>query len=390
MKKKAQFLVAGLAAITAGLFVHGSAFAAQSVTVLESEDDVRLAEALVNHTNISNIGYMENGPQPYEDNEVLVISDGNRPDTLEFDCSDGNPLAGIKDWSLLSRNTSTTSFFSDINYVRLCDATDVDWDELAKFESLADIMISEIDNPDELSNHDLMELRDEVATKPVVDISGISKLTNLEIVRIIGVPLGSLQTLPQLPHLNEAVLMADGITDISGIGDMGNPFDHNIGTLYTYNNIVDAQPLMDYCLEHNICSSDDWASFAYSGHLTKIWGSKANIETSSEVVEIPAHIQGLIKGIMSNAYVNYADEGFITTVGLDYTLGESTAKLDLSASKHILRIANPFGNEDWFVVEFTYKGQENPDTADSFNLGWVIGIAAAILASASFVVRSRR
>jgi hypothetical protein len=171
---------------------------------------------------------------------------------------------------------------------------------------------------------------------------------------------------------------------------MGNPLEYSIGTLYTFNNIVDARPLMDYCLEYNICSSDDWATFAYSGYLTTIWGSKANIETSSETVEIPVHIQGLIKAMMNETHFDYADEGFFTMEGLDYTLGESTAKLDLSASKHILRIANPFDDEDWFVVEFTYKGQENPDTADSFNLGWVIGIAAAILTSASFTIRSRR
>ncbi len=385
MKKKSLFLAASVAAVSAGALVNGSAFAAQQTIILETEDAIKIAQAIDGHSNITNVSYTDSAPYPHIGEPALIVGDGEMPTALTFDCSDGDPLAGVTDYSLL-----THTLFSDIESIKLCSADSVDWESLSQMPGLYSLSISPIDNPGDMSPEEYVELRDEVAGQPIVDITGIEKMTNLEYLTIVGIPLGNLQTIPQLSNINSTFLYSDAITDVSGLMDMPNLGQQAyFRYLYRYNNIEDISPLMDYCMEYRNCDKEDWKELAEDDYVffNMIRGNRTIIETKSETEDIPAHILGIIE-----AYFESDDyDTYVKTEGLSYTFGESKVKLDTSASTHVLKI-NGTDDDEIISVEYKYSKPEekNPDTGDHSIMGWAFGIAAAIFAGAGVAIRSRR
>ena len=380
MRKKDLFLAASAAAVSASFMASGSAFAIQATIPLESANDTKLAEALVNHSNISNLSIAEHAPAPNQDKQAIVVSDGDLPTSLVFDCTDGNPTEGVSDFSLMGR---MNGFFDNLATIRICDEsanTSIDFGTLPT--TLTSLTVGDVNK-----SYNVAPVSDSTLPK------NISTLTNLVSVRLSGVQVGSLDGFKNMTRLSELVINNGGLKNINALANFASvPNGINLKGNYIEN--IDV--LVTVCMNAGHCSTSDWdAVYGNQRYLNAISENVTYISMDGDTANIPEYFTALYSKFSGydDAYKNY-----VTAEGLelndDYTItltGGNEGTLTIkdpgvtTRNKYTLIFEKKMDDDSG-----TTDGSDNPDTGDSFNLGWAMGIAAAILVTGSFVVRSRR
>jgi hypothetical protein len=390
MKKKALFLAAATAAVIGGGIFANPANAAEAGHMNKSNTDEVLLDALMNHATIS----MKDGELP------LVESEGQSgPDLggdfstvryIVFDCEGGDPLKDVQSWTSIG-------YFSNLESIWLCGVNSVDWTELAKINTLTNVGIY---GPDRYAPGE--EIRPIVESSPKVDISGIEKLANLEKLEIYGLPLYDLQTIPQIPSLKQLYVSYSAIQDISPISNMNKLQNLDLSG----NNIVNMDPLLDFCTRVGVCSEKTWEELLNSYQRLAMLSNVASIDVDSLNVELPEYFAAYIKfALDANAGITGTANQRVYTIkqqGLELSEDNRSVVLDPAANEHAITIllGKPSEAEEdaqkIVTIRFNYSpsgsSTDNPETLDHSMLGWAMGLAAAIIAgtSVTFFVRSRR
>ncbi len=388
MKKKALFLAAATVTVIGGGIFANPANAAEAGHMNKSNTDEVLLDALMNHATIT----VEDGAAPLVESESQsgpdLGGDFSTVRSIEFDCEGGDPVKNVQSWAGIG-------YFSNLETIRLCGVDGVDWAELAKINTLTTL---EIYGPDHYAS--VEEIRSIVESSPKVDISGIEKLANLKELAIYGLPLYDLQTIPQIPSLERLYVVYSALQDISPISNMSNLLELN----FTGNNIKDMNPLLDFCTKVGYCSEKSWEELIGSNQRIWMLANAASIDVDSLNVELPEYFATYIKiALAFNEGVTDTTNERMFTVrqqGLELSEDNRSVILDPAANEHVITLQLGSQSEadiqDVSAIRFNYSpsgsSTDNPETLDHSMLGWVMGLAAAIIAGASvtFFVRSRR
>ena len=387
MKKKALFLAAGLAAFTAGIVSNGSTFAAQATYPFENENDTKLATALAEHSNITILSITEHAPAPNQDKRAIVVGDGDLPTSLIFDCTSGDPTEGVTDFSLLGK---MGNFFSNLTTVKLCGESanaPIDYGTLPT-------TITSLTVGDANGSYNVTPTND--STRP----KNISTLTNLESVRLSGVPVGSLDGFKNMANLRELTVNYGGLKNINSL----TSFDSVPSGIYLKGNYIEnIGVLMTVCMNKGDCSTSNWdAAYENQRYLNAISENVTHISMVGDTASIPEYFTALYSkfyGYGEDSYKNY-----VTAEGLELNDDYDTITLTggnegtltikdpgvTTRNKYTLVFEKKMDDDDDNKDSGATDGKDNPDTGDSFSLSWMMGIAAAILATTSFVIRSRR
>lgn len=372
MKFKTAFLAATAALASAGLFASGSASAAQQMISLSNDNDIALAKAIAEHSSVSLFTYVESGPMGM--GPALAIGDGSLPTELSIRCDGIDPLAGVTDYSLLSRQENGLGgALSELNSLRLCSADVFDFDSLSQLTSMQSLELV-----DDIRHEDLFDLQAQVRAMPKMSLAGIEQMTNLRELVIGGYNIVDMQTIPQLPNLMYLGLNFAGLTNIDPLTSMDT-----LGYLSIEGNeISDMKPLLDVCVQRNICSEATWDSLVEeTSLLSLVEHNNATYDTSSETVELPEYAKAYMRSEIKHAERMGVDiKKLYEESGLEYSVEDGTVKLDSNASEHRLILKSffiPFDadtGEEWgdstiysvmLILDFNYTGQENPETSDN-------------------------
>jgi len=388
MKKKALFLAAATAAVIGGGIFANPANAAEAGHMNKSNTDEVLLDALMNHATIT----MKDGAAPLVESESQsgpdLGGDFSTVRSIEFDCEGGDPVKNVQSWTSIG-------YFSELETLRLCGVDGVDWAELAKINTLTTL---EIYGPDRYVSGE--EIRPIVESSPKADISGIEKLANLKELAIYGLPLYDLQTIPQMSSLERLYVVYSALKDISPISNMRNLLEIN----FTGNNIKNMDPLLDFCTKVGYCSEKSWEELIGSNQRIWMLANVASIDVDSLNVELPEYFATYIKiALAYNEGVTNTANGRIYAIkqqGLELSEDNRSVILDPAANEHVITLQLGSQSEadvqDVITIRFNYSpsgsSTDNPETLDRSMLGWVMGLAAAIIAgtSVTFFVRSRR
>ena len=377
MKKKALFLAAGVAALAASTFAQGATYAAQSAIKLESQDDITIAKAL-SASDDGRFVYTKNGPLDMGD--ALIIGPGEIKTSLELDCSNGDPLAGVTDFSLLSRNESLVFAMNGFESIKLCGVGPY-WSELAKMQGLQSLSI----------------VPDDVVVSPdsymkgveAADLSGIENLTNLKSLMISNVPIYDLKDISKLTNLENLSLESTGLVFVEGLQNMNNL--QSLGL--RLNAIQDIMPVVDVLGIEGETDSEKQKSLlelADGPISSNTWYLSAEKNTPS-AFEAEFAFLG-----------NYVFDDVLVAESEGISIDKDNKTITLLEDRGSLRF-NTNGRYSYYI-EFLAEEDEpeekdddakkedtkNPDTGDKSILGWALGLGAVIATGVGFAIRSRR
>lgn len=382
MKKKALFLAAGVAAVSAGALVNGSAFAAQQTIILETEDAIKIGQAIDGHSNVTNISYTESAAHPHEGEPAIIIGDGTLPSALIFDCSGGNPLEGVTDFSILQH--SALSSFESITLCGEDDDAPIDYGTL----------------PHTLTSLTVGSPTSEYSRKFDADTSrpkNIGQLTNLNSVKLSGVQVGSLDGFKNMTNLVTLEVRYGGLDNISALKDL----THLSGLNLEGNNIENIDVLVSACMTWGDCDASSWEeTYQQQTFINAIKDNFTVIETPTKTAGLPEWFTALYEKFYGpeDAYKQYVEVD-------DLEISEDYGSITITGSDGVgmIRIMDPgFTNKVKYTIAFvgpeekeeeseeSEKETKNPETGDHSIMGWAFGIAAAIFAGAGVVIRSRR
>lgn len=372
MKKLAIF-AASAAVLVGGSMMPQAANAAEAGHINKGSANEVLVNALYDKATITqregSVALVKSIGQDGKD----IGGDFTTVTKIVFDCSDGNPLAGATDWRGLS-------YFTNLIEIKLCDAEGVDWSELAEISTLKDVLIS---------NGSASGVPEDYFLNggSAVDLSGIEGLTNLQTLTIYGVPIYDLSHIEDLQNLENLYLEYDGLTDVSGLQKLSGLRNFAFG----YNTIQDVTPIAIKLGIQGDSNSDI---------------NRQVIEQSTPYIQ---NNTWYISTTKNTPYVFTGDLDFLNDYLFDSTKVERTSGVVLDNDAKTVVVTDDMGqivfknnglrysyilkfitNDSSDDAEEKTDGSDNPDTGDTFNLGWAMGIAAAILATGSFVIRSRR
>ena len=382
MKKKALFLAAGVAAVSASALANGSVFAAQQTIILETEDAIKIAQAIDGHSNVTNISYTESAAHPNEGEPAIIIGDDTLPSALIFDCSGGNPLEGVTDFSILQH-----SAFSGFESITLCGEDDnapIDYGTLPN--TLTSLTVG-----DPTTTYD--RKYDADASRP----KNINQLTNLNSVRLNGVQVGGLDGFKNMTNLVTLEVRYGGLDNISALKDLTHLSSLNLEG----NNIENIDVLVSACMTWGDCDVSSWEeTYQRQVFINAIKDNLTVIETPTKTAGLPEWFTALYDKFYGpeDAYKQYIeveglelsdDYGSITVTAAD-GIGWINIKDPGYTNKVKYTIAFVSPEEKEEESEESEKETKNPETGDHSIMGWAFGIAAAIFAGAGVVIRSRR
>lgn len=390
MKKQALLLAAGLAVVSAGV-ASRPIYAEASILRLTNDNDKAIGRAIVDHATWTNkTGSTPNSIQ-YTTNYMGSGDDGLLYDgpliaKLTFDCTDGNPLDGITDFSILKNENG---FFREITEINLCgESLDAAIDYSTLPTTLTTLTVGDAN-----TTYDMSPVEDSSRPK------NISSLTNLQSIRLSGVPVGSLNGFKTMQDLRELHINYGGLTNIAALPELSRTLS---GIQLKGNYINNISTLLTTCMQSGDCNESSWDS-AYENqrYLNAISENTTVIPVSGDTASIPEYFTALY-----SKFYGYGEEpykNFIETDGL--TINSDYDTVTITGDYGILTIKDPgvttrnkytlifdkrAGSDEDSDSSDSSDGSDNPDTGDSFSLAWVMGIAAVIMATTSFVIRSRR
>ena len=376
MKKQALFLAAGLAVVSAGISCQ-SIYARAAFVPFESDDDATLGHALIEHATLkSDTGSTITLGTTTEQGREGLIYDGPIIDSIEFDCSYGDPLEDVTDYSLISR---TGSLFGSLTSLKLCNAGGVDWENLAGMESLKTLSI--------VPAYQIPEDYFLNGGTPV-DLAGIEGLTQLESLTITDTPIFNLAHIEDLSGLKSLHLDDDGIVDVSGISKLNNLTDFSFNS----NNIQDVLPIAEKAGIQGETVADTYRHLIESsvplitGNTWYFEAEKNTPYTFADNADFVNHY--LFEGDLIREADGITIDKDARTVTLTEDMGSVYFGNIGRYGYYIKLIASDDGGNESDSGDSTV----NPDTLDHSMLGWAMGLAAAIIAGASvtFFVKSRR
>lgn len=355
MKAKTAIL-ASAAIVTAGLVGANCASAYEFEFIPSSSIDQVLLNALYDADYQMASGKTAPSKQDYMGEEGL-LGEISFVEGIEFDCSNGDPLAGVKSWEGMKK-------FSSLKWLRLCTASNIDFDNLTENENLTHIEIGDSAG-EPIRSVDLENYKLE-------SLAGIEKLPNLHSLYIYNRPIGTLKDIVKSNTLEDLEIEGSGLQDIEGIESMPN-----LEYFFLPNNaIADISPIVEYCVDHGMCSPVESTESFFDGIVR--YSISGNTISGNAIKGDTYEFDDTIKYISS---VLFAKSPNIVATGITLDKEAGTFVLNEDFGKIEIYDWN-YPDEVYYTIEvYAYApSEENPNTFDSSLTYLLGGISAAAIA----------
>ena len=371
MSKIKTAIFAAAVAATAGITCAGGASAYEYQSISEGSIDSALLNALYDASyTMTTTGKLVPHKDTYMEHDALM-GEFYFVDGIEFDCSEGDPLADVESWDRFSY------YFSNISYLKLCSTENIDFDELAKLTKLDTLQIIS-------ANEDAITPDYYIDGGEFRTLEGIENMPALTSLYVSNTPVSSLAGIRDSETLEKLSLIGTGLTDIEGLDEIPRLWYPQL-----QNNIItDISPIVTFCIQNGICEADT----AYES----FFDNDAYSDVISGNTIYARAVKGKLYDFRGFDYISeilFDKSPKIETEGV--TLDKEAGTVILNEDRGTIKIY------DWdngttiyltVMIDAEDEGEKNPDTVDNSLKQIIAGVAIASFAGLGVLtaIKSRR